>query len=72
MKDYVGQAIMMILVTNGYQGDLSREKGEGLRNIQNIGRLDYSALASSQVSIYWFGFHVLILLPSLWIKRKSN
>ena len=38
MKDYVGQAIMMILVSNGCQGDLSREKGEGLRNIQNTGR----------------------------------
>ena len=38
MKDYVEQAIMMILVSNGCQGYLSREKGEGLRNIQNTGR----------------------------------
>ena len=72
MKDYVGQAIMMIFVSNGCQGDLSREKGEGLRNIQNTGRWNYSALASSQVSIYWLGFHVLILLPSLWIYQSDG
>ena len=39
MKDYVEQAIMMILVSNGCkQGDLSREKGEGFRSIKNTGR----------------------------------
>ena len=42
-----------------------REMGETLRNIQNKGRLNYSALACRQVSIYWLGFYVLTLLPSL-------
>ena len=44
----------------------SKEKGEGLRNIQNTGRQNHSALASRQVTIYSLGFYVLILLPSLW------
>ena len=43
-----------------------REMGEELNNNQNTGRWNYSALTSRQVSIYWFGFFVLILLPSLW------
>ena len=30
-----------------------REKGEGLRNNQNTGRLNYSFLASRQVFINW-------------------
>ena len=37
-------------------------KREGLRNIQNRGRLFFIALASRQDSIYWLGFYVLILL----------
>ena len=36
MKDYVGQAIMMILVSNGCQGDLSREKGEEIFFLQQM------------------------------------
>ena len=50
-----------------YRGQFKlREKGEGLRNIQNTYRWNYSALASSrQVSIYWLGFYVLIFIPSL-------
>ena len=50
---------------------LPSEKGEGLRNIKNTGRRNYSVLASRQVSIYWLGFYVLILLPSLW-ENKEN
>ena len=38
---------------------------EGLRNIQNTVRLNYSAPSARHVSIYWLGFYVLILLPSL-------
>ena len=41
---------------------IPREKGEGLRNIENTGRWNYSSLARILVSIYWLGFYVLILL----------
>ena len=49
----------------------SRDKGEGLRIIQNTERLNYPDLASRQVSIYSLGFYVLNLLPSLWVQRES-
>ena len=52
--------ILSILLTHK-----PREKGEGLRHRNNIGRLIYSALISRQVSIYWLGFYVLILFPLL-------
>ena len=34
------------------QSRINRGKGEGLRNIQNTGRWNYSAIPSRQVSIY--------------------
>ena len=40
----------------------AREKGKELRIIQYTDRWNYSALAGRQVSIYWFGFYVLIIL----------
>ena len=45
---------------------IPREKGEGLRSIQNIGRRNHSTLGSRQVSIYWLGFYPLILLSGTY------
>ena len=46
----------------------SRKKGGISRNILNTGgRWNNSALDSKQDSIYWLGFYVLMIIPSLCI-----
>ena len=46
---------------------LRPERGRRIKKYLNTGRCYYSALANRHVSIYWLGFYVLILLPSLWV-----
>ena len=50
--------------------NILHKKGTIFRNIQNIGRLNYSALGNRRVPIFWLGSYVLIFLPTFLFAGK--
>ena len=59
-------------MSDDLQGAIEKSPIIKERNIQNTGKWSHSALARRRDYIYWLGFYVLILLPSLWTLKCTK